>query len=70
MRCHEKLHYPTEMTTMLDLPAFSGRLSPVIAAAAGPRVGWKVYRMGIELSRIPQRDAVPAVSTVFLSNFR
>ena len=26
--------------------------------------------MGIELSRVPRRDAVPAVSTVSSSNFR
>ena len=50
--------------------AFAGVLSPAIGAAAGLGCVRKVYRMGIELSRVLRRDAVPAVSTVFFSNVR
>ena len=52
------------------LLAFSGRMSPAIAAAVGLGCVPEVYRMSIELSRVPRRDAVPAVSTVSSSNFR
>ena len=35
MGCREKLHCPTEMTTVLNCPAFPGPFSPAIRAAVG-----------------------------------
>ena len=48
-----------EMTTALICPAFSGLPSPAIAAAAGPRVVRKVYRMGIDRDRGAPHGATP-----------
>ena len=48
----------------------SGLILPVIAAAVGLGGVRKCSRLGIELSRVPRRDTVPAVSSVFFSNSR
>ena len=55
--------------TLISL-AFSEPLSPAVAIATAVDVGdvLEVYRMGIELSRVPRRDAVPAVRSVSFSN--
>ena len=59
-----------EMSGPLETLAASAPLCAAIAAAVGLGCVRKVYRMPIELSRVPRRDAVPAVSKVFSPNSR